>query len=179
METVTSNSLLFQAFQVILNGGTIVAIHKGRYYRDDKGLSLGAGPFVAALEYASELKAEVVGKPNETFFLQALGDVTKERNEVIMIGDVREKYFKNQFVEFTTPVWCMERFTAVLLNFPPRFQDYIDDIQGALRLGVGAILVKTGKYLAGDETKCDPHPNACVTNFSAAVDFILEHNASR
>ena len=50
----------------------------------------------------------------------------------------------------------------------------MDDIQGALNVGMGAILVKTGKYLAGDELKTSA--TAHVANFSAAVDFIVEHN---
>lgn len=78
----------FQAFQVILNGGRLVAIHKGRYYRDDKGLSLGPGPFVAALEYASEAAAEVVGKPNDAFFVRAMAGLATDPTEVVMIGDV-------------------------------------------------------------------------------------------
>ncbi|XP_003744562.1 haloacid dehalogenase-like hydrolase domain-containing protein 2 [Galendromus occidentalis] len=132
-------SKLNEAFQVILNGGQLVAIHKGRYFRDDKGLSLGSGPFVAALEYATGVTAEVVGKPNKRFFAQALEGLTDDAKEAVMIGD-----------------------------------DIMDDIQGALDFGMGAILVRTGKYLAGDELKS--HPTAHVANFNAAVDFIVEHN---
>ena len=78
-----------QAFQVLLNGGNLVAIHKGRYQREDRGLALGPGPFVAALEYATGVTAAVVGKPNKTFFTDALHGLTTDVKEAVMIGDVR------------------------------------------------------------------------------------------
>ena len=40
---------------------------------DLRGLSLDAGPFVSALEYATGREAEVVGKPSPAFFELALG----------------------------------------------------------------------------------------------------------
>jgi ribonucleotide monophosphatase NagD (HAD superfamily) len=47
----------------------LLATHKARYIRTPDGqLSLGPGPFVAALEAASGVKAEVVGKPTKAFF---------------------------------------------------------------------------------------------------------------
>lgn len=80
--------LRLQAFQLLLNGSQLVAIHKGRYYRDDRGLSLGPGPFVVGLEFATGLEAQVVGKPNKLFFRQALQGLTDNPKEVVMIGDV-------------------------------------------------------------------------------------------
>lgn len=47
-----------------------------------------SGAFVEALEYASGVKAEVVGKPEKSFFLEALNDLRVEPHEAIMIGDV-------------------------------------------------------------------------------------------
>ena len=37
------------------------------------------------------------------------------------------------------------------------------------------ILVQTGKYRAGDELQSGVTPDATVTNFAAAVDWILAH----
>ena len=54
------------------------------------GLSLDAGPFVAALEYASGKRAVVVGKPEESFFRIALEDMGLEAHEVAMVGDDAE-----------------------------------------------------------------------------------------
>jgi ribonucleotide monophosphatase NagD (HAD superfamily) len=37
-----------------------------------EGLSLGPGCFVTGLEYSADIKAEVVGKPQASFFSMAL-----------------------------------------------------------------------------------------------------------
>jgi len=55
---------------MILDGAPLVAIHKARYYKRKDGLALGPGPFVTGLEYATDCKATVVGKPEKTFFTQ-------------------------------------------------------------------------------------------------------------
>lgn len=46
---------------------------------------------MTALEYATDTKATVVGKPEKTFFLEALRDTGCEPEEAIMIGDVSSK----------------------------------------------------------------------------------------
>lgn len=80
---------LNEAFRLLLNGGKLIAIHKGRYYRVKDGLSLGPGPFVQALEFATGVKADVVGKPEKAFFLSALESLGEELqpSDAIMIGD--------------------------------------------------------------------------------------------
>jgi len=68
----------------------LIAIHKSRYYKTESGLDLGPGPFVSALEYATDQKATVVGKPEGDFFNSALGSLTEEilkPHEIIVIGD--------------------------------------------------------------------------------------------
>lgn len=48
------------------------------------------------------------------------------------------------------------------------------DVAGALRAGIGhALLVRTGKYRAGDETRFEPAPTATADDISAAIDWIL------
>lgn len=46
----------------------LIATHKAKYIQTSTGLSLGPGPFVSALEQASGIAAEVVGKPSRKFF---------------------------------------------------------------------------------------------------------------
>lgn len=43
---------------------------------------------MTALEYATDTKATVVGKPEKTFFLEALRGTGCEPEEAVMIGDV-------------------------------------------------------------------------------------------
>lgn len=76
-----------KAFRLILDGAPLIAIHKARYYKRKDGLALGPGPFVTGLEYATDTKAIVVGKPEKTFFLEALRSIGCSPEEAIMIGD--------------------------------------------------------------------------------------------
>ncbi|XP_063336898.1 haloacid dehalogenase-like hydrolase domain-containing protein 2 isoform X3 [Pelmatolapia mariae] len=80
-------STLNKAFRMILDGAPLIAIHKARYYKRKDGLALGPGPFVTGLEYATDCKATVVGKPEKTFFTQALSDLGCSPSEAVMIGD--------------------------------------------------------------------------------------------
>ena len=78
------------AFRCLVEGADLVALQKNRYWHSGDGLSLDAGPFVAALEYASEKGAIVVGKPEESFFRVALEDMGFGAHEVAMVGDDAE-----------------------------------------------------------------------------------------
>uniref|UniRef100_A0A8R1TYI5 Haloacid dehalogenase-like hydrolase domain-containing protein 2 n=1 Tax=Onchocerca volvulus TaxID=6282 RepID=A0A8R1TYI5_ONCVO len=80
---------LNEAFRLLLDGAKLIAIHKGRYYKQKDGLSLGPGPFVEALEYAADVKSQVVGKPERAFFLAALASIDESLTpqQVVMIGD--------------------------------------------------------------------------------------------
>lgn len=52
------------------------------------------------------------------------------------------------------------------------------DVAGALRAGLGAaVLVRTGKYRTGDETRFEPNPTATVADLPAAVQWILAHTS--
>ena len=81
-------SKFLQAFQTLIKtGGDLYSLGKGKFYREDGELTLDVGPFTAALEYALEKDAKVVGKPAEEFFLTALNDIGCKTEEAIMIGD--------------------------------------------------------------------------------------------
>ena len=45
--------VLNRAFRLLMDGAELIALQKNRYWRTPDGLSLDAGPFVAALEYAT------------------------------------------------------------------------------------------------------------------------------
>jgi len=64
-----------------------MALERDRYWMDAGGLSLSAGPFVAALEYATGSRAELVGKPSPAFFRVALDSMGLSPGECAMIGD--------------------------------------------------------------------------------------------
>ena len=76
------------AFRYLIEGAELVACAKNRYFKDKDGkLSLDAGPFVVALEYASGKKAILVGKPNKEFFLKAVKSMNLSPEEVAVVGD--------------------------------------------------------------------------------------------
>jgi phospholysine phosphohistidine inorganic pyrophosphate phosphatase len=81
---------LNRAFRALLHGAQLVALHKKRMWRTEEGLFLDAGPFVVALEYASESGAVVVGKPSPAYFNMVLEDLGVSADRVAVIGDDME-----------------------------------------------------------------------------------------
>jgi HAD superfamily hydrolase (TIGR01458 family) len=76
------------AFRYLMAGADLIALSKNRYWQTAGGeFSLDAGPFVAALEYASGKNATCVGKPERAFFELALENLGLPSKEVAMVGD--------------------------------------------------------------------------------------------
>jgi HAD superfamily hydrolase (TIGR01458 family) len=78
------------AFRCLLDGAALVACQKNRYWRTRDGLTLDAGPFVCALEYAARTEAVVTGKPSPILFRAAIADLGIEPREALMVGDDAE-----------------------------------------------------------------------------------------
>lgn len=74
-------------FQMIQQGARLIALHKNRYCRREREIALDLGPFVAALDYAGDVKADVVGKPSRAFFNLALDDLGLTARVTLMVGD--------------------------------------------------------------------------------------------
>jgi HAD superfamily hydrolase (TIGR01458 family) len=86
-----SYDLLNQAYRKILHGAVLLALAKNRNFLDhDNELSLDAGPFVTALEFASGETATILGKPSPTFFALAVESMGYAPEDVVMIGDDAE-----------------------------------------------------------------------------------------
>jgi HAD superfamily hydrolase (TIGR01458 family) len=134
-----SYASLNHAFRALKGGAEFLALACNRSFRDKDGeLSLDAGPFVAALEFATGRKATVFGKPAKFFFQAALLNIGCTSDEVVMVGD-----------------------------------DVEADVEAAMALGLRGILVRTGKYEAGDEIKIEPIPTAVVADLSEAVTWVV------
>jgi HAD superfamily hydrolase (TIGR01458 family) len=128
---------LNQAFRLLHRGAPLLALGRNRYFQDSDGLSLDAGPFVAALEYAAGVKAKLLGKPAPALFAAALQFPACLPAEAVMIGD-----------------------------------DVEADVNGAIAAGLRGILVRTGKYRPGDETRLQPG-GAVADDITAAVADLL------
>jgi len=106
-----SPEILDQVFKLTFTGSELIALQKNRFWRDEIGLRLDLGPYVAAIEYATGKKADVLGKPAPGFFRGLLVRYRLHPENALMVGD-----------------------------------DIELDIQGAQRLGMKTVQVKTGKY---------------------------------
>lgn len=76
-----------RAFRLLLEGAPLLAMGNNRYFKEADGYSLDVGPFVAALEYAADTKAVVLGKPAAAFFQAAVGELGCAPGEAVMVGD--------------------------------------------------------------------------------------------
>lgn len=109
---------LNRAFSLLMQGAPLLGIGLNRYFKKDGELQLDAGPFIRALEYAADTRADILGKPAAGFFQAAVDSLGCDKSEVLMIGD-----------------------------------DVESDVIGAMEAGLRACLVRTGKFLPGDENK--------------------------
>lgn len=79
---------LNEAFRLLDGGAEFLALANNRTFLDsDDRHSLDAGPFVAALEYASKREATILGKPSAAYFRAAIDGVSTSNGAVAMIGD--------------------------------------------------------------------------------------------
>lgn len=82
-----SYAALNDAFGHVQRGARLVAMQRNLFWRTDAGLQLDTGAFLAGLEQAARVEAEVVGKPAASFFASALGLLGVSADEALMIGD--------------------------------------------------------------------------------------------
>lgn len=68
-----SYAALDAAFRAVWGGAALLALQAGRYFRAQDGPHLDTGAVVAAVEYAAEVKARVLGKPSQEFLAAAVG----------------------------------------------------------------------------------------------------------
>lgn len=78
-----------EIFRKIYNGAELIAMQKNKFWKPDgKNLSLDAGAFISAIEYASGKKSILIGKPSPLYFQSAIEMMGFDKNTpFIMIGD--------------------------------------------------------------------------------------------
>ncbi len=79
--------VLDEIFRLTFSGSELIALQKNRFSRDAEGLKLDLGPYVAAIEYATGKKAEIVGKPSPGFFRGLLTHYGIRPDQALMVGD--------------------------------------------------------------------------------------------
>ncbi|MDQ3669096.1 MAG: TIGR01458 family HAD-type hydrolase [Actinomycetota bacterium] len=78
---------LNRALAEIRGGARLVCLHKNRWWQTGRGPLLDSGAFVAGLEYAGGVEAEVVGKPSRAYFEAAVSALGADPEETTMVGD--------------------------------------------------------------------------------------------
>jgi len=79
---------LNRVFGYLLGGARLVAMGRNLYWRTESGLQLDTGAFLAGLEQAAGVRAEVTGKPAPAFFATALAALGVSAPEAVMVGQV-------------------------------------------------------------------------------------------
>ena len=106
------------AFRLLRGGARFVAMHKNRWWLTPAGELLDAGAYVVGLEYATERRALVTGKPARAFFAEG----------VRRLGELRRPLL------WRAARWRWSATTCW------------NDIRGAQRAGLRGVLVRTGKH---------------------------------
>ena len=88
---------LDRAFRLVRGGAELIAMHRNGWWYTEKGETIDTGAFVAAIEYASGVRARLTGKPGPLMFrmafralaadVAAAGGPRLRRDEVAMVGD--------------------------------------------------------------------------------------------
>jgi HAD superfamily hydrolase (TIGR01458 family) len=82
-----------RAFRLVLGGAKLVGMHQNPWWLTPEGPTLDSGAFVAGLEFATEKRARIIGKPHPEFFSAAIADLRREvgrdlaRSDIAMVGD--------------------------------------------------------------------------------------------
>jgi HAD superfamily hydrolase (TIGR01458 family) len=127
-----TNELLNEAFRHAMDGATLIALQKGRYFMGTAGLEVDAGAYVAALEYAVGAEALVCGKPSAPFFDAVVGSLG-----------------------LPSPCTVTERPAMV-------GDDLWNDVEGAQRAGLAGWLVRTGKFREDVLAESDVVPDRII-----------------
>ncbi|HEX6818686.1 MAG TPA: HAD-IIA family hydrolase [Ktedonobacterales bacterium] len=78
---------LTRGLRAILAGAAFVAVNRDPTLPVEDGLNPGTGSLVAALEYASGKRAEIVGKPEPGIVLEALRFLHASKDDTLLVGD--------------------------------------------------------------------------------------------
>ncbi|MFL5777224.1 MAG: HAD-IIA family hydrolase [Chloroflexota bacterium] len=86
-----------RAFRLVRNGAELIGMHKNRWWITPDGPTIDSGSYVAGLEFASGVRARILGKPSREFFSEAASALADEmrgnggrrlvRSEIAMVGD--------------------------------------------------------------------------------------------
>ena len=86
-DAIFSRAAMDRAVRALRRGADLVAMARNRWHQTAAGPAVDVGAAIAALEYAAEVEALVVGKPSAGFFHQGAASMGLAASEVVMVGD--------------------------------------------------------------------------------------------
>lgn len=84
------------AFRLVRGGARLIGMHRNPWWLTQDGPTLDSGAYVAGLEFAAGVRAQIIGKPAPAFFSAAVDGLRSEmagrgqrlrRAEIAMVGD--------------------------------------------------------------------------------------------
>ncbi|MCL3863136.1 HAD-IIA family hydrolase [Actinotalea sp. K2] len=82
-----SYDALNHALACLLEGATLLAMHRNLLWRTSSGMQLDTGAFLGGLEAAAGVTATVIGKPAPAAFEGAMRSLGSRPQETVMVGD--------------------------------------------------------------------------------------------
>ena len=153
---------LQSAFTLIRGGARLLAMHKNRWWFTPEGVRMDAGGYVAALEFATERRAVVTGKPSRAFLRAGLD---------ILTGLARGSRGVARS--------AVRRRSGPLLpgNVAMVGDDLWNDLRGAQRAGMRSVFVRSGKHgdaeLARYSRESGGPPDADAPSIGEVVEALL------
>jgi len=127
-------------FRLIREGARLVAMHKNRWWFSSSGVMLDSGAYVAALEFGTQRRALLIGKPARGFFLEGvrrLREIAADRGRAADSGEALQPG--------EAPVAPGD--VAMVGD------DLLGDIRGAQQAGLRGVFVRSGKHGGADLTR--------------------------
>jgi HAD superfamily hydrolase (TIGR01458 family) len=88
---------LNRAFRLVRGGAELIGMHRNPWWLTPAGPTIDSGAIVAGLEFATERRARILGKPSPDFFREAAAELVDEvrlaagrrlhRHDIAMVGD--------------------------------------------------------------------------------------------
>lgn len=133
-----------QMIDFILSGASLIGMHETSIYAKDNKRYPGVGAILKMLEFATSCSYDVVGKPSNSFYNEALAAMQKQQkdakfSDIVMISD-----------------------------------DVKGDLGGAKELGMKTVFVTSGKYKSADEIVSFLKPELRPDAVYADMQEILE-----
>ena len=84
------------AFRLIRNGARLIGMHRNPWWLTPDGPTLDSGAYVTGLEFATGVRAQIIGKPAPAFFSIAVDALRRDvsrgsgrlrRSEIAIVGD--------------------------------------------------------------------------------------------